>query len=554
MLKYKQEKAVYNEGGSVGMGMYLNSIAPYEKYKETSGDLYFIDKTKILEELIPVMSKMDKYICITRPRRFGKTVMANMIAAFLGKAYDSSAVFNKLKIAESNLYKNHLNSYDVIYIDFSETPEICRNYEQYITRIIKGLKNDFKTIYPELNSDSDLSIWDMITSIFEKYQQKFVFIIDEWDAVFHMSFMTEKDKTEYMLFLKSLLKSKAYVSLAYMTGVLPISKYSSGSELNMFMEYDMSVKIRFSNYFGFTENEVEELYGRYIENNAEHHITLDGLTQWYDGYHTASGERMYNPRSVVCALMNNQLTDYWTNSGPYDEIFFYIKNNIDDIRDDLALMISGERVRVKIQDYAAVSMELKTRNQIYSAMVVYGLLTYEDGEVFIPNEELMIKFSETLQEHESLGYIYRLARESEKMLRATLENDTETMAQILQYTHDTETPILSYNHETELSAVVNLAYLSARDRYRIEREDKAGRGYVDFIFYPVKPADDCIILELKVNDTPENAIEQIKKKQYAVKFKGKIGETSRYKGRILAVGISYNKKDTKHYCKVEILQ
>lgn len=275
---------------------------------------------------------------------------------------------------------------------------------------------------------------------------------------------------------------------------------------------------------------------------------------WYDGYHTASGERLYNPRSVVCALSNNQLSDYWTSSGPYDEIFFYIKNNLDDIRDDLVLMVAGEGVEAGIQNYSAASMELNTKDEIYSAMVTYGLLTYMDGEVLIPNRELMGKFRELLMNKESMGYVYCLANESKRMLEATLHGDTGTMAEILEFAHNTESPIFSYNSEAELSAVVNLVYLAARDKYRVEREDKAGRGYVDFIFYPERKHADALILELKVDGTPDDALRQIKDKNYVLRFRGKLGERPKYSGRILAVGISYNKRTKEHSCKVEVLE
>lgn len=216
-------------------------------------------------------------------------------------------------------------------------------------------------------------------------------------------------------------------------------------------------------------------------------------------------------------------------------------------------MIAGERIPIVLLGYAATDSKLQTKNQIYSAMVVYGLLTYENGAVFIPNKELMDKYNELLLTNDSLGYVHRLAKESEKMLAATLSGDTKTMAEILAFTHDTESPILSYNNETELSAVINLVYLSARDRYRVEREDKAGKGFVDFIFYPEHSGADCVILELKVDSTPEDAIRQIKMKDYVLRFTGKLGEKKRYTGRILAVGISYNKKSKEHFCKVEFL-
>ena len=231
-----------------------------------------------------------------------------------------------------------------------------------------------------------------------------------------------------------------------------------------------------------------------------------------------------------------------------------MKNNIEDIRDDLVLMIAGEGVEAEIRNYAAVSMELNTKDEIYSAMVIYGLLTYEDGEVFVPNKELMLKYEELLLNKESFGYVYRLAKESAKMLRATLAGDTSTMSEILQYVHNTETPILLYNNEIELSAVVNLVYLAARDRYRVEREDRAGKGFVDFIFYPYKENEKGMILELKVDHTPEEAIWQIKDKEYILRFQGKLGEALRYTGQILAVGIGYDRKTKKHSCKVEILR
>ena len=194
-----------------------------------------------------------------------------------------------------------------------------------------------------------------------------------------------------------------------MTGVLPITKYSSGSELNMFLEYDMATKIKYSEYFGFLDCEVDTLYRTYRETTPQPKITRKDLHSWYDGYHTAAGLRIYNPRSVVCALTDNQLANYWTSSGPYDEIFYYIRGNIDAVRDDMALMTAGERTASRIRSYAAASMELKTREEIFSAMVVYGLLTYEDGYVFIPNKELMSQFQELLMTKDSLGYVHRLA-------------------------------------------------------------------------------------------------------------------------------------------------
>lgn len=537
------------------MGTYLNSITPYTLYKSESLSPYFVDKTLMLRELFPYVSAGNRHICITRPRRFGKTIMANMISSFFQKASDSSDVFDSLTISQVDDYRRYKNQYNVIRIDFSKMPRNCDSYTQYIERIEALLIEDVKEAFPQVKINEADAIGDILESVFVQCGEKFIFVLDEWDFIFHRDFINEIDKEKYVAFLSNLLKDRPYVVLSYMTGILPIAKYSSGSELNMFAEFTMVNSPMFGEYFGFTDDEVDDLYRRYIvecdRQHKEKSVTRKGLRDWYNGYYTKSGERVYNPRSVVFALQFNNLANYWTSSGPYDEIYYYIRNNISDVRDDLALMISGESVTAKIQEYAATSMNLSTRDEIYSAMVVYGFLSYLNGKVCIPNRELMEKFDELLVKNESLGYVYRLAKESEKMLKATLAGDTLTMERILEFAHNTEVPLLSYNHETELSAIVNLVYLAARDSYRVEREDKAGTGYVDFIFYPYDTTADCIILELKVDHTPDEAIAQIIDKKYALKFMPKLAGQKIYTGRILAVGIGYWKESKKHSCKVE---
>lgn len=283
-----------------------------------------------------------------------------------------------------------------------------------------GLKKDLAESFPQFEIDTADSVWDILTMLYQKTGQRFVFVLDEWDAVFHMDFITEADKKAYLLFLRSLLKDRIYAELVYMTGILPIAKYSDGSELNMFVEYNMAVSERFSPYFGFSDSEVNRLYDIYQQTSINPRITRDDLRIWYDGYHTAGGEQLYNPRSVVCALTNNQLRNYWTSSGTYDSVFGYIKDNVADIQDDLPLLFAGEPIPSDICEYAATSMQLETRDEIYSAMVVYGLLAYSDGLVSIPNKELADSFASMMKREKSLGYIYNLANISKKMLAATL--------------------------------------------------------------------------------------------------------------------------------------
>lgn len=542
------------------MGIYLNSMAAYDAYKEIFEGTYFVDKSLMIEDILTSMKNAEKYICVTRPRRFGKSVMANMLACFFSRGCSSSAIFTNLKIAKimsenAELGKN-MNQHNVIHISFNRLPRRCRNYGQYIDRIENTLICDFIEAYPNVPIHPDDAVWDALIKIYQADNTaRFIFILDEWDFIFHRNFVTEQDKADYIGFLSNLLKDMPYVSLAYMTGILPIAKYSSGSELNMFAEYTMASEELYSEFFGFTDTEVDRLYEKYLQHQLAPSVPREGLRTWYDGYHTKSGERVYNPRSVVLSLTNNNLGNYWTSAGPYDEIYYYVSHNISAIRDDLAQMIAGIPVPAKVREYAAVSLNLSTRDEIFSAMVVYGFLSYENGYVMIPNKELMDKFNEMLMKEASLGYVHQLAAVSDRMLKATLNRDSDKVAEIMKYAHDTESPLLQYNSESELTVLVALVYLAARDSYRIEREDKAGVGYADFIFYPdVNPAADGIILELKVDHSAEEALEQIKERGYVLKFQGRLGEAAKYTGRILGVGIAYDRKTKKHTCKIEVLR
>lgn len=538
------------------MGVYLNNTSSYEAYRKVKNSPYFVDKSHILTKIIPRIETSENCLCITRPRRFGKSVIANMMAAFFSKGCNAEELFNGSQISLCDNYKSQMNQYNVISLSLNRIPNNCTSYRQYIDRIESRLKRDLIHSFPDTDICEQDALWDILTDIYaQENSAKFIFILDEWDYIFHRDFVTEEDKASYIDFLSNLLKDQPYVSLAYMTGILPIAKYSSGSELNMFAEYTMAAEELYSEYFGFTAKEVDVLFEKYLQNEPNSQVTREGLRIWYDGYHTKSGERVYNPRSVVLALTNNNLGNYWTSSGPYDEIYYYVQHNIAAVQDDLVQMISGIPVPAKISEYAATSMRLSTKEEIFSAMVVYGFLTYENGCVSIPNKELMDRFNEMLMKEQSLGYIYQLAQKSEKMLSATLAGDTDMMTEILEYAHNTESPLLSYSSEAELTMIVNLVYLQARDRYRIEREDKAGIGYVDFIFYPeIDRKADGIILELKVDHTAEEAIQQIKEKKYLTKFQGKLGQKPRYTGRILGVGIAYYKDTKKHECKIEVLR
>ncbi|MCD7884721.1 MAG: ATP-binding protein [Lachnospiraceae bacterium] len=536
------------------MGYYLNPEDIIDIYRRETVKPYFVDKTEMLNELIPLVEQQGSYISVTRPRRFGKSVVAAMIGSFFGKGVDSSEVFARLKVAGNEDYAKHLNQHNLIYIDFSRDVVNCTSYEQYISIIKKRLMRDLKKTYPDAEIDDEDSMGAILRTVsLEYHNEKFLMIFDEWDYVFHKGYFTEADRGKFTAFLGDITKGRAYVEMAYLTGVLPIKKYSASDTMNHFAEYNMANSIRFREYFGFTNAEVDELYLRYQKIVPAPAVTREGLKDWYDGYHKEGRESIYNPNSVVLALTENMVSDYWPKAGEYKELKEYVVNDIDGVRDTVMLLVAGEAVEADISEYATTAPVLEKCDEILSAMTVYGYLNYYDGCVRIPNKELEMEFDRIIRAEPKYSYMRELEKESARILQATYDGDEETVGKVLAIVHTTESPLKAYNDEAELSGSVKLAYIAARNKYNMEREDQAGIGYVDYIFYPHNRSDDGIIIELKVDDSPETALQQIKDKNYALKFQGKIGEEPKTTGRIILVGIGYYRKDKVHRCRIEVL-
>ena len=512
---------------------YLNTDTAGILFQDMLNSKIYVDKSMLIDKVSEQIRTGNKYICVTRPRRFGKSVNIHMLGAYYTKGQDFGRQFKKLKIVNSECYEKHRNCHNVIFIDFSRMPDNCQNYQDYIKAIINGMCEDLSEAYPELGKKKYVSISQMLKDSGES----FIFLLDEWDSCFYREFMKQEDKNAYLVFLKSLLKDQPYVELAYMTGVLPIVKYSSGSELNMFDEYSFMNDNFYDRYFGFSEEEVKKLCEM---NNS---VPYEELEYWYDGYYSSEGEHLFNPRSVSKALMRGVCQNYWTETGPMNEIADCIEHNTDAVREDIVKMVAGIPVEVDLQGYSASELQLNTRDEILSAMVVYGFLSYHDGYLRIPNHELMEKYQRVLA-RESMGEVRQVVEQSKEMLAATLSGDAERVAEILEEVHDREIPFLNYNDENSLSCVITLCYLYARRDYFIEREAKSGKGYCDYLFLPKKKGKPAIILELKVADSCENALMQIKNKNYVQKAKERAEE-------VLLVGISYDKEKKEHSCVIE---
>jgi len=545
-----------NAKGDDKLSIYLNTNKPFENYRELVNEEYFVDKSSIITLLNQRIFTKSKYICVTRPRRFGKSSVADMVGAYYSKAADSKEIFNNLNISNVATYEEHLNKYNVINISFNTISENGNTYDDYIKMIRDTIKKDIVEMYPNIILDGYFNLSSMLYDT----KDKFIFIFDEWDYIFANN-LFEENQNDFLEFLRNLLKDQNYVSLAYMTGVLPIKKYSSGSALNMFDEFTFLKDRTFDEYFGFTEDEVITLC------NKNKNISFKELESWYNGYLTAKGIKVYNPRSVVKALQNNYCESYWTNTGAMDEVVEYLKYNILEIRDDVIEMVSGEEIDITIdEDFRAGQGAPRNKEEIYSAMIVLGFLSYHDGYLRIPNKELMKEFEKSLGD-KSFGYVSEIIENSKRMLKATVKGDTKTVESILHDIHNSEISILQYwksdslhsldkfrepNHgfgsslENSLSCVLTLAYISARDTYRVEREEKTGKGYADFTFHPRRKNDIPFIVELKKDELPEVAIKQIREKEYVEKIRRE--DESK---KVLAVAICYDSKSKEHRCKIE---
>ncbi|OON99947.1 MAG: hypothetical protein ATN35_09985 [Epulopiscium sp. Nele67-Bin004] len=365
--------------------MYLNTQQGFESFKERLSSKIFVDKSMILQILNERVCTDDKYICVTRPRRFGKSQITYLIESYYSKAIDSKKLFEQLKIGSDKNFEKYVNKYNVIKLDFSDLGDE-NSYEKYVGHIKANLIYDLEQHYPQVDFNKFSSLPHKLLATGDK----FIFIIDEWDFIFNKGLYTSNHK-EFLDFLRNLFKGRTYVELCYMTGILPIKKHSSGSALNMFEEYTLLDDNIFEQYFGFTEEEVRKLC-------IEHNMPYEEVASWYNGYLTEDGLRIFNPRSVNIAITKKKCKSYWVNTGAMDEVLLYLQIDPDGVRDDVLKMVAGEEVEVyDIEEFQAGQQQPTTKEEVYSAMITLGFLTYYDGMMSIPNKELMKEFEKALK-------------------------------------------------------------------------------------------------------------------------------------------------------------
>ena len=515
------------------MGLYLNPRN--DSFQQAINNPIYVDKSLLINYTNQLIGTGDNKLCVSRPRRFGKSTDANMLVAYYSKGCDSQYIFDSLKISQTDHYLKHLNKHHVIHINIQSFLSNTHNIDKMIQLLTARILNEFKQEYSiTFFDETNLSL--SLEDIYASTKNQFIFIIDEWDCIFREYKQDKEAQKQYLDFLRNLLKDKPYVELAYMTGILPIKKYGTHSALNMFEEISMIDPGLLPEFMGFTEAEVQDLCIQY-------NVSYDEMKQWYDGYHLTDEISTFPPRSVVMSLTRKEFGNYWTSTETYEALKFYIDINKDGLKDDVIKMLAGENVPVQTSSFQNDMSTFEVKDDVLTLLIHLGYLGYlkKEKQAYIPNKEVIDSFANSIKSsnwHESTKALLN----SRELLEATWRQDEEAVARYIEEAH-LNTSILTYNNENALAYTLSLAYITARDDYTIIREMPTGKGFADIVLIPYrdKPA---MIIELKWNQEVKTAIDQIKEKKYP---KG----LEKYKENLLIVGISYDKKTKKHICHIE---
>ncbi|MDE7311268.1 MAG: ATP-binding protein [Eubacterium sp.] len=520
------------------MGVYLNP--GNEGFKKAVSSKIYVDKTLLIQYTNECLNTEQAYLCVSRPRRFGKSVTANMLAAYYAKGTESDALFKRLGIAACSTYRTHLNQYHVIFLNMQEFMSNSENTVQMLQLVKKSVLWDLLEEYPNLRYFDTNNLVRTLHDVYRFTKIPFVFIIDEWDCIFREKKECQKEQRQYLDFLRLLLKDQAYVALAYMTGILPIKKYGTHSALNMFDEYSMTNPENFAEFAGFTEDEVKALCRQY-------QMDFEVARQWYDGYSFEKCRHIYSPRSVVRAMLSGRFDSYWSQTETFDALKTYLLMNFHGLRDDVTRLLAGEQVKIDISSFSNDMTTFHTADDVLTLLVHLGYLAYDfdTKKVWIPNSEVAGVFATAVR---TAGWdvVAKAIERSEYLLQAIWNQDMEKVAKGMEQAH-LETSILAYNDENSLSCTIALALFSAREYYFTVRELPAGKGFSDIVYIPRKNHLDkpALVVELKWNQDAKGAIAQIKEKRYP-------DSIASYNGKVLLTGISYDKKTKKHYCEIEV--
>ena len=518
------------------MGTYIN-IGNEGFTRARRGE--YVDKSGLIGVVNRTIGTEMSFTCVTRSRRFGKSMAAKMLAAYYDQSCDSRKLFEDLEIAGDPTFEEHLNKYPVIYIDMTEFVTRFRD-ETIISHIQQELKQDVMACYPQVTVSDDDDLMACLIKTVQKSGQQFILFIDEWDAICREYPPAVVDR--YVDLMRRMFKGVNAVSVfaaVYLTGILPIKKYRTQSALNNFAEYSMIEPRRMARYFGFTKDEVRSLAAKYGMDFAE-------LEKWYDGYQIGDELSMFNPNSVMQALDTGRCRSFWAATGAYELVADYIKMNFEGLKDDIIRMLAGGRCVVDPTGFNNDLAVVNNRDDVLTVLIHLGYLSYDwvESECYIPNREVAGEMEKAVRDTGWTPVVTAL-KQSRELLQATIDGDADTVARMVDSVHDEDTSILAYNNENSLACVLAIAYYYAKNDYIVHREYATGKGFADLVMLPRKNVQKpALVVELKYRKDAEAAIAQIKQKNYPAKV-------ADYTGDILLVGISYDRETKQHTCHIE---
>lgn len=519
------------------MGIYLNPTN--EKFQRSLNSEIYVDKSELIAYTNSVLGTNQQYLCVSRPRRFGKSMALDMLAAYYGRFNDSNAQFEELKISKKENFRKHLNQYNVISINMQEFLSNSGNVDEMLVMLKKRLLFDIRAQYSNAVLFDENNLTFTMQDIYNQEKIPFLILIDEWDCIFREKKGTEQEQKQYLDFLRDWLKDKTYTGLVYMTGILPIKKYGSHSALNMFQEFSMTNPRELERYAGFTETEVQELCKKYNR-------SFEDMKIWYDGYSFFNVKSVYNPKAVVEATLSGVYDSYWTKTETYEALRSYIEMNYDGLRDMVTQMLAGGRQHINTGRFSNDMTTFENADDVLTLLVHLGYLAYdfEKEEVYIPNREISKEFYNAV---EGAGWseVVTAIHNSKELLEAVWNMDAEQVAGGIEKAHY-ETSVLQYNDENALSYTLSLAFYAARQYYTVVREYPAGKGFADLVFLPTRkyPEKLALLVELKWNRSAYTALNQIKERDYPQSLR-------EYQGNILLVGVNYDTITKEHECVIE---
>lgn len=523
------------------MGVYINK--GNREFRDIVTHEY-VDKTSLIPFISSTLNSERRYSCVSRCRRFGKSMAAKMLCAYYDKSCQSRELFAGLNVERDSTFETYLNKYYVICVDMTDFTTKYRGDKNMVRKIQDRLITDVLTVFPEVSRYEDDDLMDILYRISDSTGERFIMIIDEWDAILRETGTDEHVTTAFVDLLRRLFKgsgSNIVFAGAYLTGILPIKKYNTESALNNFNEYSMIDPANLASCYGFTEAEVQTLAKR-------HNVAMADLKRWYDGYNIGTERSIYNPYSVMNALQRGTCHSYWTTTGAYDSVVTYIQMNYNGLKDDIIRMLAGEHVYVDTTEFLNDMRIVRSKNDVLTILIHLGYLSYDERAqaCYIPNKEVGDEMNKAIKAT-SWNVLAETIQQSKALLDATIAGNAQAVARAVDQAHDEHTSILSYNDENSLACVLAIAYIWARNEYVIHREYATGKGYADLVMIPrhnvAKPA---LVIELKYNHSANTAIDQIKRKDYPAKI-------AEYTGDILLVGINYDKEAKQHTCKIERL-